>query len=163
MNRILITFFAVLAIAGTASAQGTIQMVSTYQCVVPATAATESDELDSVVLQYATEGADTLSTTVLRYERASGKLLEKQVALSNVFLKRIGYTGEQRPYFYQYRYDRDGRVVYHSDALTGRYQLVDYNGDNMIVKTFDTGTRRLLNQEVVPDGALLAINGKGAR
>ncbi|TCJ17763.1 hypothetical protein EPD60_06130 [Flaviaesturariibacter flavus] len=155
MNRFLL-FLALLASAGTVSAQGTISMVSTYQCVVPATAATESDELDSVVLQYATEGRDTLSTTVLRYERASGKLLEKQVALSDIFLKRIGYTGGQRPYFYQYRYDNEGRIIYHSDAITGRYQIMDYNGENAIVKTFDAKSRRLLNQDVMREGALVA-------
>ncbi|RYY95917.1 MAG: hypothetical protein EOO11_14765 [Chitinophagaceae bacterium] len=113
----------------------------------------EEEEIDSVVTRYAIEptatGADTLMVLRLRYERGGG-LLEKQIALTPLRLKQMGYAGEQRPYFYQYRYDRQGRLVYYRDYLGGRYTVIDHPGGNEVRKTFDAASGKLLEQEVVP-------------
>jgi hypothetical protein len=163
MNRILLSFFATLAITITASAQGNIRMVSTYQCDVPATMLTaESDELDSLVTQYAAEGADTLMIATFRYERATGSLLEKQVALTDAYLERVGYNGGQRPYFYQYRYDELGREIYSCDYLKGVYRVIDYTERQSVVKSFDVATRKLLDQELKPAGTPIALIKKGS-
>jgi hypothetical protein len=163
MKRFLLSIFACLAITIAASAQGTIRMVSTYQCNVPAVALTaESDELDSLVTRYATEGSDTLMVATLRYERATGKLLEKQVALTDTYLRRVGYTGEQRPYFYQHRYDEQGREIYSCDYLKGVYRVVDYTDRQSVVKSFELASRKLIDQEVKPAGALVAATKKGS-
>jgi hypothetical protein len=149
MNRTLFILFAAMAISVSATAQGSIRMVSTYQCQVPAAALQpESDELDSLVTQYATEGSDTLMIATLRYERESGKLLEKQVALTPAYLARVGYQGEQRPYFYQYRYDEQGREIYFCDYLKGVYRVVDYTASQKVTKSFDLASRKLLGQEL---------------
>jgi hypothetical protein len=153
MNRILLTLFAAMAITVSATAQGTIRMVSTCQCNVPAAAsAADPDELDSLVTQYATQGADTLMIATLRYERESGKLLSKQVAFTQTYLNRIGYSGERLPYFYQFRYDESGREVYFRDYLKGQYRINDFTAKGEVVKTFDLKSGKLLDQELRQPG-----------
>ncbi|WP_345254375.1 hypothetical protein [Flaviaesturariibacter amylovorans] len=154
MNHLLIGLFATFFTLGAAAQPADVQLAGGPAIVPPAAQfyIPEEEEIDSIVTRYAIEptatGNDTMMVLRLRYERGGG-LLEKQIALTPLRLKQMGYTGEPRPYFYQYRYDKEGRLIYYRDYLAGRYTVVDHPGDKEVRKTFDSATGRLLEQEVV--------------